>query len=277
MNKILILFIVVFIYTLPQQAWATNYCQDASIVGCYPAQTNSGTSLIDNSSNGNNGTFASSGHPAWVTQSPPRLYLTYGLSYLTSSDHITLPGDTTTFKPGQAQSTCFWLYPLSATFNPDSGVSRVFSKNNGAESTIAYGEVGAATGSAVQININGSTNMSVVTSNNVLTTNAWNNVCTTGDGSITAANWHIYINGSEATYQTQQNGVSLNDESAGTFYLGNNSVGTRETYGYITEISTYQRVLSSSDVTSIYTNGLLQAPISTTNMYNTKVYNASIY
>lgn len=244
------------------QAWATNYCKDSSIVSCYLSQTNSGTTLIDSSSNGFNGTFASSGHPAWQTFSPTRNYLTYSLSWSQNSWVNSGTNDVTSFKPGQAMSFVGWIYPTSCTVDTNVGVARITARIASLEATIAIGSVGSAT-AAIQLNFGGTTNLSVITANNTCVPNTWAHLVMTWDGSNTATNVHFYLNGIETTYQLQQNGVSLNNTSTGPLYIGNNSNTNREFLGNLTEMAYFKRVLSSAEVADIFNNGLLGNHIDT--------------
>lgn len=247
--KILILstLCLIAVFSYNSIAWATNYCNDASIIGCYPAQEDAGITLVDHSSNANNGTFGSSGHPVWTTAAPARSYLTYCLAYSTSSDSISLGSS---FITGTAvpQSFVTWIFPTATSS------TRIIDRGPG--DTILQ----MATTNAINFSIAYSTtSLSVTTSNNTMTLNTWNDVIVTWDGSTTATNVHIYINGAEATYQTQTNGVgTITSVSGQTLYLGNRADGTRNVNGNLTEIAFFSRVLSSSDVSSIYNNGLLQ-------------------
>lgn len=259
-----------------QGAWATNYCNDASIVACYPAQEDTGTSLIDHSINVNNGTFASSGHPAWTTAAPSRYYLTYSLTYSSSSDYLGLGTTNVFFKPTQTQSFVGWVYPTvdndGAGFNPRI-LSRVTGSNQESSFTIA------ATSTTLFQAAAPTTGLVRTASNNSIILNAWNHIAVTWDGSTTATNVHIYINGTEVgSYQTSQNGVSLQDNTAGILYLGNRIADqARNLNGKLTEMAFFSRVLSSAEINDIYNNGLLQIP---TNIYttikNAKVRNANI-
>lgn len=253
------LIIALLFMSLSVNAWATNFCKDASIIGCYPAQTNSGTSLIDFSPNGFNGAFASAGHPVWQTLSPSRSYLTYSVNFSSSSDYINLgTSDTTSFKPGQAMTFGAWIRPSTCALDASGGVGRVTARINSLEATIAIGSVGSAT-AAIQFNFGGSTNLSVITANNTCVVNTWTSIIVTWDGTNNATGVHIYINGVETTYQQQQNGITLTNMSASPLYLGNNSNHTREFDGNITEPFYLSRAMSAQEASNIFAYGVLQA------------------
>ena len=253
----LILFIVLFIFS--SLAYATDYCNDSKIVGCYPSQENTGTTLVDHSSQSYTGTFASSGHPAWVTQSPSRSYLTYATNYTTTSDYIRFSLPSVTFVPTQAQSEVLWVYPTVDTVS--GGNPRII------DDTTAHGNsfINVSTTSTIifQVGSNGGTSLVSKCSNSALTLSAWNHVAVTWDGSNTATNVHIYINGSECSYQQQTNGSSLESPNATLEFGNRRSDNARPLNGYLTEIGLFNRVLSSSEVTDIYNNGLIQGGAAT--------------
>lgn len=277
MKKLILFLSLLF---LSSSVWATNYCTDSHIVGCYPTNTGSGTSLIDSSTHMYNGTFESSGHPLWQTVSPSRSYLTQSVAYSSASDNINLAqNDSTTFYPAQAMSFVSWIYPTSCANNSSGFVGRITSRTGAAEALFAIGNVNSDT-AAYEFTVPGSTtNLIVVTANNTCVVNTWTHVVVTWDGSTTATNVHIYLNGAETTYQTQTNGSGLYTPTSTNLYIGNNYNLNRNYAGYMTETAYFSRVLSSSDVTSIYTNGLLQSSSSNpfVYIYNAKIYDAIIY
>ena len=75
----------------------------------------------------------------------------------------------------------------------------------------------------------------------------------TWDGSATAANVKIYINGAETSYQTTTNGVTTkNSDASADFIIGNNSLTTQTFNGLIDEVRVYNRALSAAEVMSLY-------------------------
>src|SRR5260221_332402 len=70
-NKILL-----FLILLPSTAFATNYCNDASIVACYMFNQGAGSTLLDVSSNANNCTMGAGA--TWQSSNlPSRKYITF--------------------------------------------------------------------------------------------------------------------------------------------------------------------------------------------------------
>lgn len=260
MKKILLLMVFCLLTDI---SWATNYCKDANIVNCYPAQENTGTTLTDRSTNGNNGTFASSGNPAWATSAPSRTYLTYSLNYTTGSQWVTIP-NTTWMKPGQGHTMVMWVYPTTSTN------TRIYDRNG---NNFLFG---GAPANSLSMSISAATTALVVNTNaSTVTFNTWNHIAMTWDGSSTATNVHIYVNGVEVGYSTQQNAIgAITDQTGSTLYLGNRSAGDRNLQGKVTEIAFFNRVLSSLEVSDIYNNGLLGQHTNIIN--NATINNATI-
>lgn len=252
---------IIIILILTNTSYATNYCSSGNIVNCYPAQEGSGTTLRDKSVNSNNGTIV--GSPAWQQSAPSRGYITYSLNFTTGSQWVTVP-NTTFFKPSQAQSVVFWVYPTSNTYNrilDRAGDNILFSTSPAWG--IAFGASAAGTA------------LSVITAGSVITQNAWNHVAITWDGSQTASNVHIYINGTETTYSTQTNATGgLIDVTGSTMYLCNRSDGLRNLQGNITDIAFFNKVLSSGEISDIYNYGI--GAINKSIINNATVNNATI-
>lgn len=91
------------------------------------------------------------------------------------------------------------------------------------------------------------------TSNNFFVENKWYGMCATWDGSLTAANIHIYKleNGvfSEATYQTSTDGITaVASDAADTVVIGNRVGGARSFDGSLAFMQVWARVLSNGEM-----------------------------
>lgn len=98
----------------------------------------------------------------------------------------------------------------------------------------------------------------------VISKGAWNHILVTHDGSLTATNIHIYLNGVEVSYATAQDGtIAFNDESLGNLYIGNNDAltGTDCFKGYIQEVSLWNVVLELSEIKTIAQSRLIGIPL----------------
>ena len=97
--------------------------------------------------------------------------------------------------------------------------------------------------------------MLVTSDNNSISTGVWTHVAITFDGSTTAANVHIYVNGVEVSYQTQTNGGSQTP-TTGNFHLGNRDDGNRPTDGIIADAVYYDTQLTLEQVNLHYKSQL---------------------
>jgi Concanavalin A-like lectin/glucanases superfamily len=90
--------------------------------------------------------------------------------------------------------------------------------------------------------------------NSSITLGSWQHVALTHDGSQTAANSHIYINGAEVSYKTTTDGVGTRGAADGG-RAGNNSAAGQTFDGDIAEFAIFSEQLSAADVAAIYNLG----------------------
>lgn len=100
---------------------------------------------------------------------------------------------------------------------------------------------------AIRFRVIGATSLTRASSNSVLAANTWYHILVTHDGSTTAANCHIYVNGVEVTYATTTNGATLDDNSAGSIIIGNVSSGARTVDGIMDEVRIFNRIVSDAE------------------------------
>lgn len=80
---------------------------------------------------------------------------------------------------------------------------------------------------------------------------AWHHCLMTWDGSTTAANIHIYFNGTEISYATTTNGASLID-ATGRWSLGGRSQDdTRNFDGKMADCAAWNRILSAGEIATL--------------------------
>lgn len=91
-----------------------------------------------------------------------------------------------------------------------------------------------------------------ITTNPVFTTNAWNHMCVTYNGTLTATTAvQVYRNGAVVTKNWTQNGVGDTTASNDGFL----ALGADATYvGYLDDTLVYNRALTAGEVTTIYNN-----------------------
>ena len=155
-----------------------------------------------------------------------------------------------------------WIKPNSAG-EGDSGVivAKVSTAALANGRMIFFIENGVPT-NALRFFKNGTTNLDVVTSNDAVSIGEWQHVVVTWDGSVTAANVHIYKNGNELSYQTTNNGASLASDAAESLIIGNRGTGTDTFDGSIDEVSIWNRTLSSAEILNLYKRGALRLNLS---------------
>lgn len=144
---------------------------------------------------------------------------------------------------GQAQTFSVWMFPddsvgswIFATHIAGDTASEMLSQMNSSERFAIRFDYSTT-------NINSQTNISH------LTTSAWQNVVYTWDGSQTATNLKIYIDGSEATYDTRIDGVGTQNDVSGSWSLGGAIFVDSVTFnGRMAFVGWWDRVLSADEI-----------------------------
>jgi len=144
-----------------------------------------------------------------------------------------------------------WMFPETAG---EASVGRILDKSTGAGPVNGYTWFTQNTATC-QFGVDyTSTNLVRLASNNSLVFNRWQQMAVTWDGSATAANVHIYINGNEVRYTTTTDGTGtrVSDGSAG-LTIGNLAGGTAATFdGLIESVVMYRRALSQQEIQWLY-------------------------
>ena len=87
---------------------------------------------------------------------------------------------------------------------------------------------------------------------NALKLNMWNHVAVTWDGSPTANNVHIYVNGIESTYQLSTSGFGTRaTDTISKLYIGNNQSNTSGWAGNIDQVRIYNQILSIQEINAL--------------------------
>lgn len=114
----------------------------------------------------------------------------------------------------------------------------------------------------IRFRVQGTTDLIRASSDSEITMGIWQHVAFTWDGSTTAANVHIYVNGVETGYQTTTNGATPTNNSTENFRVGN-LLAAHSFDGLMSYVHGYNRVLSIGEISQIMfypgsiTNGLL--------------------
>lgn len=146
-------------------------------------------------------------------------------------------------------SVTVWIYPFSLG---EGAAGRIVQKDDNGSS--GRWLLNLASSNRIAFLKNGSTALSVISSNNAIVLNTWNHVAVTWDGSVTATQVHLYVNGFETSYGTQQNGAGLNSDAALRVRLGSRTNGTDTFYGAMDDVRIYNRVLSQDRIRSVMNN-----------------------
>ena len=267
MKKLLFLLLL-----LSTPAWATNYC--AISQACYLFSENTGTTTADLSGNSNTGTFASSGHPAWISSVPAiptQSSNIYSTSYANSSDYISIPASSS-INNLSALSVSIWAY-ITSYASTYSLIDKI---------TAAGGwDISAFTAGSADIGFEatftGDTVYLAHTCSSAVTLNTWTNIVVTWDGSTSASNVHIYKNGTECSYSYSNNGSGSRDSDSAANLIISDSNNYGPVIGNITQVAVFNSVLNSTQISDIYNNGLSPKIIPViTNLYNANIYKATI-
>ena len=147
-----------------------------------------------------------------------------------------------------------WIYPRSLGVN---NRGRIFDKANSTAPTGGwiFNVSNFTATNQLAFQHGGSTVLIRSTAANTITLNQWQHVAATWDGSVTASNIHIYINGAEAAYNAATDGVGLDSDSAEVLKIGNDKSFARTFDGIIDEARVYNRVLTPGEIKAIYNQG----------------------
>jgi len=88
-----------------------------------------------------------------------------------------------------------------------------------------------------------------VSTGGAITPNAWNHVVVTWDGSMTASNIHIYVNGTEVSYGASQNGSGGHSDGSTSLTIG---APSSDMDGNIDDVRIYNRALSADEIAALY-------------------------
>jgi hypothetical protein len=221
----------------------------AALVGHWQLNETTGTTAADISGNANQGTL--SGGPTWTTGK-----VGGGLSF-DGVDDIVNAGSGATVDDVVAQggggiTVAAWIY---ANNMGESGDGRIVAKG-----TTPTGGWHFKLGGTNQVEFvvdYTTTDLGRRSAVNTMSTGAWHHVAASWNGSATATNVKIYVDGVEvSSYDLTTNGVGtrVSDASA-NLYIGNESNGGRTFNGKIDDVRLYNTVQTAADVQILYQSG----------------------
>ena len=145
-----------------------------------------------------------------------------------------------------AMSISAWVYDTGGTVT-----QYIVTKNDGGD---GWGTFYIRSAKQLGFNRDGATDM-VSRSVETISGSTWTHVLATWDGTFTdATTVHLYINGTEVTYGLQTNGASI-VTNAQNWHIGQSGEPLSPFSGSITEVATWNRVLTSGEIASLYNSG----------------------
>jgi len=218
---------------------------DQSIVAYWKLDEASGVTAFDASVNALNGTYTSATYETGIYNR--------GISFYANVNGVmTAPSSAKLDDMTSGLTLEAWVYPVTLG---NGNIGRIINKMNSTNTSGWKLHLQAANAIRFLVSF-GSGDMSVVSAANAYSLNTWNHVMLTWDGSTTATNAHIYINGKEVSYATQTNGSGAYNSDTATALRVGNSVGAGENFdGPIDDVRVYNRVFTNYEVYEHYRAG----------------------
>jgi len=156
---------------------------------------------------------------------------------------------------GTACTISIWTY---ITGNGENNEGFLIAKGSGGGEGIRLQVAG---GSSLYFVVAGATYLVRANTNAAFSFNTWYNFLATWDGSTTAANSHIYINGTEINYNQTQNGVSLSSTFDGMITIGNRGSFARTFYGALSEAAVWNVELTTREIRNVASSRVKRMPL----------------
>jgi hypothetical protein len=217
---------------------------------------NEGTSTIagDFSGNGNHGTLQSFANPPTATSGWGNGKFGHALNFDGADDGVNV-GKNPSINDLPSMTISAWVKARSLG---EGSVGRIIDKSN--STGYAFWISSTASTNNISFLANFATPMIRRSSSNAIIFNEWRHVVVTWDGSFTAANTHLYVNGVETGYAVTTNGSGgYVSDANDNLVIGNDSPSPVSTFdGLIDEVRVYNRALSASEVTALYSSGAVR-------------------
>lgn len=230
------------ISSLPPNTQLAAVAPTSGLVGYWNFDEVNGTTANDSSGNGNTGTLVNG--PTWTTGKVG----SGALSFDGVDDRINAGSSSSldNLHTTGGLSISLWINPRTSGEN---GGGRIIDKD---ESTSGTFYLAMSGNTQLQFIKDGSTDLYIKTNTSSVSLNNWQHIALTWDGSTNASGVHIYVNGTETSYYTQTNGVSLNPDASMNLLIGSNQYGNYSFDGLMDEVRIYNRALSASEISDIY-------------------------
>lgn len=241
----------------PQSA-ANEYCPpDSSAAVCtgpvaeWKLDEGTGTSAQDSTGNANTGTITA-GSGGYRNGKVNKGYLFDGASTSIAAG----TGTTVDNLPSSGMTAEAWIYPTGAG---EGNAGFIMAKNNGNTQNAGWLFLTLNLGGptrALQFVVDGSTDLVKTTANNVYSYNTWQHVAVTSNSNFSAGSVKIYVNGKEvSSYQASSGGTARVDDGASSFYIGNDSSGSRTFAGIIDHVKVYNYERTPAQIAWSYNKG----------------------
>ena len=216
-------------------AWfqATARADDPSLLGYWRFDETGGTAAVDSSDHGNNGTASGTTFVAGQLN---------GAYNFNSGTALVNADSGTTLDNPAGLTIAAWIKPTG--FGGGGGFGRIVDKT---------GYRLAFSNNSLDFVVLHTANLQRRSVSNVITLNAWQHVAVTWDGSATATNVHIYINGTEVgSYSTTTNASGTRVSDAATnMVMGNDPTLIRAFDGRVDDVRVFNRVLSLAEIQAL--------------------------
>jgi hypothetical protein len=234
-------YLRVTVTTSSNAGWAgfhecSVYGTDSSLKLWHKYDETSGAIAADSSGNANNGTLQST--PTWTIGQ--------------YSGGLRFDGNGSDDKVAVAASTTLNTLPattISVWMRPDNNGENFFGR------ILQKGGLGLFLTSSNQLTFqvgHATTNLARTTSTNSISYNAWTHVVVTWDGSPTASNVHIYLNGIESSYSATTNGAGARVSDSGSNLAIGNTDGLDRTFkGVLDDLRIYNRAMTSAEAVAV--------------------------
>jgi hypothetical protein len=219
-------------------------------VGYWKFDENTGLTAYDSSGNGNDGTLTSFVSNFWSTGNIGSALKFDGVDSRVDAGNASVLQNL----PASGLSASAWIYPISSG---ESSSGRIVIKDDTGPANGWQWLINSSNKIEFQADFSGGTNTDLqVVATNALTLSRWQHVAVTWDGSATATNVHIYLNGVEQTHGTDTNGDATRvSDATKNLMIGSSQTGTRTFDGYIDEVKVYNYVRTGAQVAYDYNRG----------------------
>ncbi len=257
MKKILLfnlLFLLcIFSYATPTFAEISRYPNNLGLVGYW--SFNEGTSTIagDFSGKGNMGTLTNMENTDWVSGSRGKALNFDGV------DEKVDVGSGSSLDDLGASTACAWIYPRGWG---EGNFGRIYEKGLAGVGYVFFlDNDGTAPDQTIRLVVAyTTTSLSRSGAANLISLNTWQHVCVTWDGGAASSGVLLYVNGVvSSSYGEESNAVDARtSDAANSGFIGDRSDELRSFDGKIDEVRVYNRVLSSSEILTLYKSGAVQ-------------------